>query len=329
MPPHDPEEKMLRRALATVSLLCAAVGAAAQDYPNRPLRLIVPFAPGGATDIPARLVAPKLTEALGQPVIIENRTGAGGIIGIDAAAKSAPDGYTLLMATNAELVMHPSIYPKLPYDVSKDFIPVSIMLESPMLLVTSASSSFNSVADVLAAARAKPGSVTYSTAGTGSTSHVLTEMLALQAGVKLLHVPYKGGAPASAAVSTGEVAVALLNLGSALNFVKSGKAKALAVTSAKRHPNFPDWPTAIEAGIPGFAEEIWIGMAVPAGVRRDIVDKLSAEVAKALRAPDVRERLVQLGNDPLGTTPDEAAARIKREFPRYSAAIKQANIRPE
>jgi tripartite-type tricarboxylate transporter receptor subunit TctC len=262
-------------------------------------------------------------------VVIENRTGAGGIIGIQAAAQSPPDGYTLLMATNAELVMHPSIYPKLPYDVSKDFIPVSIMLESPMLLVTSASSSFNSVADVLAAARAKPGSVTYSTAGTGSTSHVLTEMLALQAGVKLLHVPYKGGAPASAAVSTGEVAVALLNLGSALNFVKGGKAKALAVTSAKRHPNFPDWPTAIEAGIPGFAEEIWIGMAVPAGVRRDIVDKVSAEVAKALRAPDVRERLVQLGNDPLGTTPDEAAARIKREFPRYSAAIKQANIRPE
>ena len=320
---------MLRRAVATVSLMCAAVGAPAQDYPNRPIRLIVPFAPGGATDIPARLVAPKLTEALGQPVIIENRTGAGGIIGIDVAAKSQPDGYTVLMATNAELVMHPSIYPKLPYDVSKDFIPVSIMLESPMLLVTSASSSFNSVADVLAAARAKPGSVTYSTAGTGSTSHVLTEMLALQAGVKLLHVPYKGGAPASAAVSTGEVAVALLNLGSALNFVKTGKAKALAVTSAKRHPNFPDWPTAIEAGIPGFAEEIWIGMAVPAGVRRDIVDKLSAEVAKALRAPDVRERLVQLGNDPLGTTPEEAAARIKREFPRYSAAIKQANIRPE
>ena len=319
----------MHRALAVVSLMLVALGAAAQEYPNRPIRIIVPFAPGGATDIPARLIAPKLTEALGQPVVIENRTGAGGIIGIQAAAQSPPDGYTLLMATNAELVMHPSIYPKLPYDVSKDFIPVSIMLESPMLLVTSASSSFNSVADVLAAARAKPGSVTYSTAGTGSTSHVLTEMLALQAGVKLLHVPYKGGAPASAAVSTGEVAVALLNLGSALNFVKSGKAKALAVTSAQRHPNFPDWPTAIEAGIPGFAEEIWIGMAVPAGVRRDIVDKVSAEVAKALRAPDVRERLVQLGNDPLGTTPDEAAARIKREFPRYSAAIKQANIRPE
>ncbi len=320
---------MLLRFLTAVSLAFAASPAAAQDWPNRPIRIIVPFAPGGATDIPARLVAPKLSDALGQPVVIENRTGAGGIVGIQAAAQSQADGYTMLMATNGELVMNPSIYPKLPYDPFKDFVPVSIMLESPMLLVTAASSGFNSVADILAAAKAKPGSVTYATAGTGSTSHVLTEMLAMQAGVKLLHVPYKGGAPASAAAASGEVNVALLNLGSAVNFVKGGKAKALAVTSAKRHPNFPDWPTAVEAGIPGFVEAIWVGMAAPAGVPRNVVERMSAEVAKALRAPDVRERLVQLGNEPLGTTPDEAAARIKREFPRYSAAIKQANIRPE
>ena len=320
---------MLLRFLIAVSLLGAPFAAAAQDWPNRSIRIIVPFAPGGATDIPARLVAPKLTESLGQPVVIENRTGAGGIIGIQAAAKSDPDGYTMLMATNAEVVMHPTIYPKLPYDPQKDLIPVSIMLESPMLLVTSASSSFNSLGDIIAAAKAKPGSVTYSTAGTGSTSHVLTEMLAQQAGIKLLHVPYKGGAPASAAAASGEVAFALLNLGSALNFVKGGKAKALAVTSAKRHPNFPDWPTAGEAGISGFNEAIWIGMFAPAGVRKEIVDRMSAELAKALRAPDVRERLVSLGNEPLGTTPDEAAARIKRESPRYGAAIKQANIRAE
>ena len=309
--------------------VCVAGSAGAQDYPSRAIRIIVPFPPGGATDIPARLVAPKLSEALGQPVVIENRTGAGGIIGVEAVAKSAPDGYTLLMATNGELVMNPSIYPKLPYDPFKDFIPVSIMLESPMLLVVSASSSFAGVGDIIAAARANPGTVTYSTAGTGSTSHVLTEMLATQAGIKLLHVPYKGGAPASAAAASGEVAMALLNLGSAVNFVKSGKAKALAVTSAARHPSFPDWPTAIEAGIPGFAEGIWVGMAAPAGVRRDIIDRLSVEVAKALRAPEVRERLLALGNDPLGTTPEEAAARIKREVPKFSAVVKQANIRPE
>ncbi len=321
---------MLLRILIAVSLLGAPLAAAAQDWPTRNIRIIVPFAPGGATDIPARLVAPKLTESLGQPVVIENRTGAGGIIGIQAAAKADPDGYTMLMATNAEVVMHPHIYgAKLPYDPQKDFIPVAIMLESPMLLVTSASSSFNTLGDVIAAAKAKPGSVTYSTAGTGSTSHVLTEMLAQQAGIQLLHVPYKGGAPASAAAASGEVAFALLNLGSALNFVKGGKAKALAVTSPKRHPNFPDWPTAGEAGIGGFNEAIWIGMFAPAGVRREIVNRMSTELAKALRAPDVRERLVQLGNEPLGTTPEEAGARIKRESPRYAAAIKQANIRAD
>src|SRR5262245_19030027 len=160
--------------LPFVFLQCAACAAAAQDWPGKPIRLIVPFAPGGATDIPARLLAPKLQEALGQPVVVENRPGAGGIVGIQAAAQAAPDGYTMLVATNGELVMNPSIYPKLPYDPFKDFVPVSIIIESPMMLVTSASSSFNSLADVLAAAKAKPGAITYATAGTGSTSHVLT-----------------------------------------------------------------------------------------------------------------------------------------------------------
>jgi tripartite-type tricarboxylate transporter receptor subunit TctC len=319
----------MKRCLLFVFLQCMALAAAAQDWPAKPIRLIVPFAPGGATDIPARLLAPKLQEALGQPVLVENRPGAGGIVGIQAAAQSAPDGYTWLVATNGELVMNPSIYPKLPYDPFKDFVAVSIIIESPMMLVTSASSPFNSLADILAAAKAKPGSITYATAGTGSTSHVLTEMLAQQAGVQLLHVPYKGGAPASAATSNGEVNMGLLNLGSAVNFVKGGKAKALAVTSAKRNPNFPDWPTAIEAGVPGFVESIWIGMAAPAGVPRAMVDRMSAEIARAVKLPDVRERLVQLGNDPLGTTPEEAAARIKREFPRFAAAIKAAHIKAD
>ena len=320
---------MLLRSLLAVSLSLSVCAAAAQEWPSRPVRIIVPFAPGGATDIPARLIAPKLQEALGQPVLVENRAGAGGIVGIQAAAQSQADGYTMLMATNGELVMNPSIYPKLPYDPFKDFVPVSIMVESPMLLVTSATSPYNTMSDVLRDAKARPGQVTYSTAGTGSTSHVLTEMLAQQAGIKLLHVPYKGGAPASAAAASGEVSIGLLNLGSAVNFVKGGKAKALAVTSTKRHPNFPDWPTAVESGVPGFVEAIWIGMAAPAGVRPEIVNRMSAEVAKALKSPDVRERLVQLGNEPLGTTPQEAAERIKREFPRYASAIKQANIRPE
>jgi tripartite-type tricarboxylate transporter receptor subunit TctC len=320
---------MRTTAALSALLLCAAFGATAQDYPNRPLRMIVPFAPGGATDIPARLISPKLSEFLGQPVVIENRPGASGIIGIEAAAKSAPDGYTLLMATNGELVMNPSIYPKLPYDPFKDLTPVSIVLESPMLILTSASSRFNTLAEVIAEAKAKPGTVSYSTAGIGSTSHVLTEMFAAQAGIKLLHVPYKGGAPASAAVSSGEVAMGMLNLGSAVPFVKGGRAKPLAVTSAQRNPSFPDFPTASESGAPGFAEGIWVGIAVPAGVRPEIIQRLSAEVAKALKSADVRERLAGLGSDPLGTTPEEAAARIKREVPRFAVVIKQANIRPE
>ena len=317
------------RFLALASLLAASFASSAQDWPNRAIRIIVPFAPGGATDIPARLVAPKLSESLGQPVVVENRTGAGGIVGIQAAAQSQPDGYTMVIATNGELVMNPSIYPKLPYDPFKDFVAVSIMVESPMLLVVPANSPYSSLGDIIAAAKAKPGAITYSTAGIGSTSHVLTEMFATQAGIQLLHVPYKGGAPASQAVATGEVAMALLNLGSAVNFVKGGKAKAIAVTSEKRHPGFPDWPTAIEGGAPGFADAIWIGMAAPAGVPRDIVNRMSAEVAKALRAPDVRERLAQLGSDAVGSSPEEAAARIKREFPRYAEAIKKANIRPQ
>jgi tripartite-type tricarboxylate transporter receptor subunit TctC len=318
----------MKRCLFLLLVLFAST-AFAQDWPSRPIRVIVPFAPGGATDVPARLLAPKLQEALGQPIVIENRTGAGGIIGIHAAVTSPPDGYTLLMATNAELVMHPYIYPKLPYDPAKDLAPISIMIEGPLVLLVAASSPFNSVADFISAAKAKPGALTYATAGTGSTSHVLTEMVMQQLGISLLHVPYKGGAPASAAIASGEVDIGLLNLGSAIGLIRGGKTKALAITSASREPDFPAVPTIAESGAPGFADGIWIGMAAPAGVPRPIVDRLSAEVAKALQLPDVRERIAQLGAHPVGTTPDEAVARIKRETPRYATAIKKANIRSE
>ena len=313
--------------LAPLALCLAPVQA--QDYPNRAIRMIVPFAPGGATDIPARLLAPKLSEVLGQQVVVENRPGAGGIIGIEAASKSAADGYTLLMATNGEFVMNTAIYTKLPYDPVRDFAPIAIVVENPMLIVVPTNSPYNSLADLLSAARAKPGALAYSTAGTGSTSHVLTELLAAEAGVKLLHVPYKGGAPASAAVASGEVGLSLISLGSALNFVKGGKAKALAITRATRHPSFPEWPTAKESGVPNFAESIWIGLAAPTGTPREIVNRLSTEVGRALRSNELRERLAAMGSEPVGTTPDEAAARIRREIARYTPVIKQAGIRAE
>jgi tripartite-type tricarboxylate transporter receptor subunit TctC len=244
-------------------------------------------------------------------------------------AKSAPDGYTLLMATNGELVMNPSIYPKLPYNPFKDLVPVSIAVESPLVMLVSPSSPFKSVADVLAAAKANPGSITYATAGAGSTSHVLTEMLALRTGTKLLHVAYKGGAPASKAIVTGEVAMGLLNLGSAITLINGGRARALAVTSGTRVPELPSVPTLAELGVPDYADGIWVGMAAPAGVPQDIIHRLSAAVVKALEAPDVRAQLTQLGVHPVGSTPEEAAARIQRETPRYAEAIRQANIRAE
>lgn len=318
----------LARCVA-IALTIASSVPLAQEYPNKPIRIIVPFPPGGATDIPTRLIAPKLTELLGQPIVIENRAGAGGIIGVEVVAKAAPDGYTLLMATNADYAMTPWIYPKLPYDPFKAFTPISVVVESPMLLVVPVSSPYNTLADLIAAAKARPGVLSYSTAGTGSTSHVLTEMLAADIGVKLLHVPYKGGAPAAAAVATGEVAMGLHNLGSSLNYVKGGKAKALVLTSPKRHPSFPDWPTAAESGAPGYHATIWIGMAAPAGTPSDIIQRMSAEVARAVRSPELRDRFAAIGNDPIGSTPDDAAARIKQESARYSAVIKQANIRAE
>jgi tripartite-type tricarboxylate transporter receptor subunit TctC len=319
---------MLRLLLSACVFLFAAP-TWAQQYPTRPIRIIVPFAPGGATDLPARLIAPKLSESLGQPVIVENKPGASGVIGIDVVAKSAPDGYTLLMATNGELVMNPSIYPKLPYNPFKDLVPVSIAVESPLVMLVSPSSPFKSVADVLAAAKANPGSITYATAGAGSTSHVLTEMLALRTGTKLLHVAYKGGAPASKAIVTGEVAMGLLNLGSAITLINGGRARALAVTSGTRVPELPSVPTLAELGVPDYADGIWVGMAAPAGVPQDIIHRLSAAVVKALEAPDVRAQLTQLGVHPVGSTPEEAAARIQRETPRYAEAIRQANIRAE
>jgi len=323
------EKTMLRAVVSAFLSLLLCASAAAQDWPNKPIRIVVPFAPGGATDVPARLIAPKLTEALGQAVVVENRPGAGGVIGIDQVAKSPADGYTFVMASNGELVMNPSIYPKLPYNPFKDLVPVSIVVQSPLVLLVPPSSPFKSVADVIAAAKAKPATVSYAPAGIGATSHVLTEMFAQRAGVKLLHVAYKGGAPASNAIVTGEVAMGFLNLGSAIPLMESGRARGLAVTSAARVPEFGAMPTLAEAGVPDFVDGIWVGLAAPAGVPQEIVRRLSSEVAKALQSPEVRSRMTKLGVQALGSTPEEALARIQNQRPRYAEAIHQADIRAQ
>jgi tripartite-type tricarboxylate transporter receptor subunit TctC len=320
---------MLRALSCALASLLISATVAAQTWPTKPIRIVVPFAPGGATDVPARLIAPKLTEMLGQAVVVENRPGAGGVIGIDHVAKSPADGYTFVMASNGELVMNASIYPKLPYSPFKDLTPVAVVVETPLVLVVPASSPFKSVADVITAAKAKPGSVSFATAGIGSTSHVLTEMFAQRAGMKLLHAAYKGGAPASNAIVSGEVAFGLLNLGSASALMSSGRVRGLAVTSAARVPDFPALPTLMESGVPDFSDGIWVGLAAPAGVPAEIIQRMSTEVSKALQSADLRARTKQIGLHAVGSTPEEAAARIQRELPRYAEAIRQADIRAE
>ena len=323
---------MVRRiALASAVLACFqfAGTAAAQEFPNKPLRIIVPFAPGGATDVPTRLIAPKLAETLGQQVVVENRPGAGGIIGIDAAAKAPADGYTLLMATNAEYTMNPSIYAKLPYDPFKDFASIGIVAETPMVLAVGAASPYATLPALIAAARANPGTVSYSTAGTGSTSHVLTELMGAEAGVKFLHIPYKGGAPASAALASGEVAMSLIAMSSVLQFVRGGKAKVLAVTKLKRLAAYPDWPTADEGGVKGFDEVIWVGLSAQAAVPRAIINRVSAETNKAMASADLREKLAAIGSEAIVSSPDEMAARISREAARYGRIIRAANIKQD
>ncbi len=320
-----------RIALASAVLACFpfAGTAVAQEYPNKPIRIIVPFAPGGATDVPTRMVAPKLAEALGQQVVVENRPGAGGIIGIEAAAKAPADGYTLLMATNAEYTMNPSIYAKLPYDPFKDFASISIVAETPMVLAVGAASPYPNLQALLAAARANPGTVSYSTAGTGSTSHVLTELLGAEAGVKFLHIPYKGGAPASAALASGEVAMSLIAMSSVLQFVRAGKAKVLGYTRPKRNATYPDWPTVDEAGVKGYDEVIWVGLSAPAGVPRAIVTRVAAETNKAMASADLRDKLAAIGSEAIVSSPDEMAARISREATRYGRIIRAANIKQD
>lgn len=300
-----------------------------QGYPTRPVRIIVPFAPGGVADVAARLTGQKLSDVWGQQVIIENRPGAAGIIGIESASKAAPDGYTLLMATNGEFAMNPHLYAKLPYRPIEDFVPISIVMDTPFILAANAAGSISSIRELIAAAKPKPGQVPYSSAGNGGIGHVIGEWFAAEAGIKLLHVPYKGGAPAAAAIVSGEVPVGMVAVSPALPFLKSGKIKVLGVTSAKRVAFAPDWPTVAESGVPGFNATIWAGVFAPAGTPRPVIDKISADIMRAMRSPDIQQRLAAIGGEAVGTTPEETLARIKQDSARFSKVIQQANIRLE
>jgi tripartite-type tricarboxylate transporter receptor subunit TctC len=313
-------------ALALVAL--AGVGSAsAQTWPAKPVRIVVPFTPGGGLDIQARLFGKKFYETLGQTFVIENRTGAGGLIGAEAVARAAPDGYTLLFSS-ASLAVNVSLYKKLAFDPVKDFDPVSWVSSVPLVLVVHPSVPVKNVPELVALAKKRAGQFNASSNGIGTTSHLSIEMLKQYAGVAVTHVPYKGGGPATTAVLSGEVDIAFVPVLSAQPFMKSGKVKVLAVTTARRSSILPDVPT-MKSFYPEFESDNWYAFFVPAGTPQDIVTKLNAEILKALKAPDVIDYLSHDGADPVGSTPEELAANYRREIVKYAKLIKAANIQPE
>src|SRR4051812_9792078 len=301
----------------------------AQAWPNRPVRLIVPFAAGaGINDIMARLVGQHLGAGLGQPVVIENRAGAGGIAGTEAAAKAVPDGYTFLM-TNVSLVTSAFLYAGLPYDPQKDFVPVTLVATSPLMLVVHPSVAAKSVQELVALAKANPGKLTFGSGGVGSTPHLSVELFKSAAGIDAVHVPYKGGAPALNDLVGGQLSFMIENVPGTMPFVKAGKLRALAITSAERSPLEPALPTMAESGVPGYEVLGWQGVFAVAGTPPEIVARLQGEVGKVLRLPEVRERLAALGAEPVGSTPAEFGAFVRAENARWGRIIREKGIRSE
>jgi tripartite-type tricarboxylate transporter receptor subunit TctC len=302
----------------------AAGSAVAQSYPTKPVRIIVPFAAGGAVDVLARMVGAKLSESLGQPVIIENKPGAGGNIASDLVAKSPPDGYTILQTTNGQAIS-PSLYKTLPYNAEKDLIPVTQLVASYLVLVASPNASINSVKDLIARAKAKPGALNYGSTGVGNPLHLTMEMLKRAAGIDLVAVPYRGDAPLNAALIAGQVEVAVLPFATSRGNIEAGRLRGLAVTNAKRTPVMPDLPTIGET-VPGFESSSWQGYFVPAGTPPEIVAKIQRETAKALNSPDLRAKQAAFANEVVGSTPAEFAALFKSDMAKFARVVEEAKI---
>jgi len=310
-------------------LALAALGANAQDWPARPLRLVVPFAPGGVTDTSARVVADRLGARLGQSVVVENRPGASGNIGTQQVAQAAPDGYTLLLGFDGTMVINPWVFARIPFDTLRDFEPVTKLGDATLILAAHPSVAANDVRELIALAKAKPGTLSYGTSGTGGTPHLAGEMLNQRAGITLVHVPYKGGGPAITDAVGGQIPLVFTAIAGAQQYVKSGRLKALGVPSAKRSAALPDAKTFIEAGLDGFVVDSWVGVLAPAKTPRPAIDKLQRETAAVLAEPEVRERYAVLGIEPAGNTPEEFAAQIRADLARWEKVVKQANIRQE
>jgi tripartite-type tricarboxylate transporter receptor subunit TctC len=326
---------MIRLALRVLSAVAVIAGlAAAGDapgqapaYPSRPIRLVVPFPPGGATDILARDVAQKLTEAWGQSVVVDNRPGAGGNIGSELVAKAPPDGYTLLMGTVGTHAINASLYAKMPYDHIRDFAPVILVAGVPNVLVVNPALPVNTVAELIAYAKANPGKLNFASSGNGTSIHLSGELFKVMAGVQMTHVPYKGSAPAVADLISGQVQLMFDNLPPSLPQIKAGKLRALAVTSSTRAPALPDVPTMAEAGLPGFEASSWFGVLAPAGTPPAIVAKLNAEIARWLATPEAKERLSKQGADAAGGSPEDFVKHIAAETTKWAKVVKDSGAK--
>ena len=320
--------KFLGHIGAAVLALGLAGGASAQSYPTKPVRLIAPFPPGGSTDLIARLVAQRLSEALGQQVIVENRAGAGGTIGVELAARSAPDGYTIVMGHVGTFGFNPSLYPKLPYDAIRDFAPITNLAFVPNGMVVHPSLPVKTAGDFVKMARARPNELLFGSGGNGSAAHLAAEYFRILAKIQLVHVPYKGTGPALIDLIAGQTTMMITGMTAVMPHVKSGKLKLLGVATLKRLPGMPEVP-AIAETVPGYDANQWYGVLAPAATPREIVTKLNAEIVKILRRPDVRERLAADGAEPIGNTPEEFGAFIKTEIARWAPVVKASGARPD
>jgi len=321
--------KLASLLLSALTLIVQPLVAQAQDYPSRPLRLIVPFAPGGGNDTVARAVATQLSSALGQPVVVDNRAGAGGVIGADMAAKAAPDGYTLFLGGVGSLAVNPHIVPKITYDALKDFAPVVLLASAPSVVAVNLKTPYKSLPEMTAFAKANPGRINFASNGNGSSAHIATALYETMAGVDLTHVPDKGLAPAMSDLLAGQVDIMFSSVVAITPQIKAGKLRALAVTSTKRSALLPDVPTLAELGLAGYEAGSWYGLLVPAGTPAEIIRRLNTESVKALRGGNVRESLSSEGAEVIGGTPEEFARHIRAEHARVGKMIKDGRLKME
>lgn len=320
----------LRTVFIHLLLLLAASAAMAQSFPQRPVRIVVPYPPGSGTDIVARILGQKLSEGWGQQVIVDNRPGAGAIIGVDAVAKAAPDGYTIGIADTGPLAINPALYSKLPYNPVRDFAPVTVVATLPFILVVNPGVPARNVAELVALAKSKPGEINYASVGNGSAVHLATELFKSRAGINLTHIPYKGSAPALQGLLSGEASVMFVNLLSAMPLVKAGKLRALAAAPGTRIGALPDLPTIAEAGVPGYAFEAWFGIVAPAGTPKPAVDRLNQDLRRVIALPEVRDLLVNKGGfEPVGSTVESFTSLIPSEMERWGKLVRETGAKVE